>query len=122
MLRDVTEMVLKQSEEYGRKVNLSISRVSSYASKIKHIYKILNKKKMILQITEGSEIKYKNTCFCGEAVNIIRKYGENYFLSIHYTSDRKTILVVLEGEVHPKSAEEKIDRFLEAMSEALELK
>ena len=98
-MTEAAKVVYAQTEDYGRKANLNITRLDIYCNKVKNIFRLLGKKDLLIKILENGELVegfYDNRF---KALQLTASYGKEYFLEIYYTNKRDAILICLMGEV-----------------------
>lgn len=96
-MKDITKEFFKQPKDYGRQVNLNLTRIDMYVSKAHSIYQQLSK--LQVKIVLGDTVVKQFTATWQEAADIIRDYGKTYFLEIRYPNTKDALLVKLRGFV-----------------------
>ena len=96
-MKDITKQFFQQPKDYGRQVNLNLTRIDMYVSKAKNIYEQLGK--LQVKIMLGGTVVKQFTATWPEAADIIREYGKTYFLEIRYPNSKDALLVKLKGFV-----------------------
>ena len=104
-MKDVTKVVLQQSKEYGRRANENITRIDIYKSKMKNIYRLLGKKKLLIKICVGKEQIGFRIANIYEAKELLDVFGERYFLDIQYKNSRDAVLIKITGMAPEKPGE-----------------
>ena len=115
-MKDITKQFFQQPKDYGRQVNLNLTRIDMYVSKAKNIYEQLGK--LQVKIMLGGTVVKQFTATWPEAADIIREYGKTYFLEIRYPNSKDALLVKLKGFV-PGSGPLKLKRRELAISSRL---
>lgn len=96
-MKDITKKFFQQPKDYGRQVNLNLTRIDMYVSKAKSIYEQLGK--LQVKIVLGDTVVKQFSATWQEAADVIREYGKTYFLEIRYPNSKDALLVKLKGFV-----------------------
>ena len=94
-MKDITKEFFKQPKDYGRQVNLNLTRIDMYVSKARNIYQQLGR--LQVKVMLGDTIVRQFTGTWQEAADVIREYGKTYFLDIRYPNSKDALLVKLKG-------------------------
>lgn len=96
-MKDITKEFFKQPKDYGRQVNLNLTRIDMYVSKAHNIFEQLGK--LQVKIMLGDTVVKQFSATWQEAADIIRDYGKIYFLEVRYPNSKDALLVKLKGFV-----------------------
>ena len=99
-MKDITKEFFKQPKDFGRTANLNLTRIDMYVSKARNIYQQLGK--LQVKIILGDTVVRQFSATSQEAADVIREYGNTYFLEIRYPNSKDALLVKLKGFV-PKA-------------------
>ena len=94
-MKDITKEFFKQPKDYGRQVNLNLTRIDMYVSKARNIYQQLGR--LQVKVMLGDTIVRQFTGTWQEAADVICAYGKTYFLDIRYPNSKDALLVKLKG-------------------------
>ena len=98
-MKDITKEFFKQPKDYGKRVNLNISRIDAHVSKVQNIYRILRSEKLEVKVFFGKTMTRSFPADVKKAVNTVRAYGEIYFLDIRYANTGDALHIYLKSLV-----------------------